>query len=399
MQIKSQKQRIFMAKLDKKIIVTGGGSGGHAHTALSFIQYLEDNFDNTKEQILYIGGNLAMEGEKKGKSIEEKLLEKTDLNYKIIRAGKLQRYFNIRTIYLLLRVFGGLKDSFKVLKKEKPDLIFSTGGYVTVPVCIAGWFLKKPIYVHEQTTTVGLANRISAKFAKKIFITFPESKKNLPQNKTIHTGNLIKKDLFNRKESGETTTVIEKMKKEKKKLPIIYISGGSQGSHILNTTVKDMMTYLLEYYQIILQTGDNKVFNDYDNISKEKQKLSSKIRKRLYITKYINSEEIGYIYKNMDLFVGRSGANTVYELGLLKKLAILIPIPWTRDNEQQKNAELLENLNLAKIIPEGELTPDKLFIEINKIVKIKKKLDKNKIEKIFTKEAGQKIIKEMELNQ
>ncbi len=386
-----------MATLDKKIIITGGGSGGHTHTALSFIQYLETKYTNTKDQILYVGGNLAMEEEKSGKSIEQKILENSNINYKIIRAGKLQRYFNLRTISLLLKTLGGLKDSIQVLRKEKPDLIFSTGGYVTVPVCIAGKIFKIPVYIHEQTTTVGLANKISAKFANKIFITFPQSKKYFPKNKTIHTGNLIKQELLESKKTGEIKRVVEKMKKNKKDLPIIYISGGSQGSHIINTTVKEMLTYLLQYYQVILQTGDNKVYRDYDNILKDKLKLSKKVQDRLHIVKYIEPSELGRIYEEMDLFIGRSGANTIYELGLFKKQSILIPIPWTRNNEQHENAQILKELNLAKIIPEGELTPDKLFIEINKKVKEKNKLNKKKIEQIFIKNSGEKILKEIDL--
>jgi UDP-N-acetylglucosamine--N-acetylmuramyl-(pentapeptide) pyrophosphoryl-undecaprenol N-acetylglucosamine transferase len=386
-----------MEKLDKKIIITGGGSGGHTHTALAFIEHLEKKFPNTQKQILYIGGNLAMEGEKEGKSIEEKILEKTNINYKIIRAGKLQRYLNFRTLVLLSKSLGGLIDSFRILKKEKPHIIFSTGGYVTVPVCISGWILKIPVYIHEQTSTVGLANKISSRFAKKIFISFPESKKFFPKNKTIHTGNLVKEDFFKEKKDGEITNIIKKMKKEKKTCPIVYISGGSQGSHILNTTVREMIPYFIQYYQVILQTGDNKVFKDFDNIFKDKQKLSKKVQDRLHVVKYIDSSEIGYIYKNMDLFVGRAGANTVYELGLLQKPSILIPIPWTRNNEQQKNAEILEKLNLAKIIPEGELTPDKLFIQINKMVKEKKVLNTEKIQKVFIINAQEKILKEMDI--
>lgn len=386
-----------MATLDKKIIITGGGSGGHTHTALSLIQYLETKYPNTKEQTLYIGGNLAMEGEKSGKSVEQKILENSDINYKIIRAGKLQRYFNLRTISLLFKTLGGLKDSIKILKQEKPDLIFSTGGYVTVPVCIAGKLLKIPVYIHEQTTKVGLANKMSAKFANKVFITFPQSKEHFPKNKTIHTGNLVKQELLNPKKTGEIKKVVEKMKKKKKDLPILYISGGSQGSHIINTTVKEMLTYLVQYYQVILQTGDNKVFRDYDNIYKDKLKLSKKVQDRLHIVKYIEPSELGRIYEEMDLFIGRSGANTVYELGLFKKQSILIPIPWTRNNEQYENAKILESLNLAKIIPEGELTPDKLFIEINKKTKEKNKLDKKKIEKTFIKNSGEKILKEIGL--
>ena len=386
-----------MANLDKKIIITGGGSGGHTTAALAFVDYLDKKYSNVKEQILYIGGDLAMEGEKDGKSIEHRILEKTDLNYEIIRAGKLQRYFNFRTIVLIFRVFGGLYDSYKILKQEKPDLIFSTGGYVTVPVCLAAKLQKIPVYIHEQTATVGLANKITSKFAKKIFVTFPESKKFFPKDRTIHTGNLVKREIFKDSDSGEIITVVKKMKRQKRKLPILYISGGSQGSHILNVTVREMIPYLIQYYQLILQTGENKVFKDFENIYKDKQKLSKKIQYRFHPIKYINSEEVGFVYKNMDLFIGRAGANTVYELGILRKPSILIPIPWTRENEQQKNAELLERLNLAKILPEGELTPDKLFIEINRAMKERKDVDVKKVEKVFLKDGAEKILKEMEI--
>ncbi len=384
-----------MAKLDKKIIITGGGSGGHAHTALSFYDHLELKFSNTKEQILYIGGNLAMEGEKNEKSIEHKLLENTEINYKIIRAGKLQRYFNLRTITLLFRTIGGFFDSLKILKKEKPDLIFSTGGYVTVPVCFAGKILKIPTYIHEQTTSAGLANKLSAKFATKIFTTFPQSKKYFPKEKTIHTGNIIKKEFFEEKKSGEVSKVLKKMQKEKKQYPIICISGGSQGSHVINSTVREMLPYAIQYYQIILQTGDNKIFKDHYHLFQDKQKLSKKVQNRFHPVKYIDSSEIGSVYKNVDLFIGRAGANTVYELGLLKKKSILIPIPWVTKNEQEENAKILEDLNLAKIIPEGELTPDQLFIEINKFMKEKKKLDSKKIESIFLKNGVEKVLTEM----
>jgi UDP-N-acetylglucosamine--N-acetylmuramyl-(pentapeptide) pyrophosphoryl-undecaprenol N-acetylglucosamine transferase len=381
-----------MAKLDKKIVITGGGSGGHANAGISFAKFLEKKYSHALEKILYIGGNLAMEGEKNTKSIEERLLEKTKFKYKIIRAGKFQRYFNLRTIVLLFKVLGGVIDSFKILKKEKPDLIFSTGGYVTVPVCFAGWILKIPVYIHEQTITVGLANKLSAKFAEKVFITFVESKKFFPKEKTIHTGNIVNDDLFEKESNGEIVDVMKRMHKERNEYPILYISGGSQGSHLLNTTVREMIPYLIQYYQVILQTGENKIHNDFEILSKDKKKLSEKVRDRFYPVKYFDSSEMGFIYKNVDLFVGRSGANTVYELGLMKTPSILIPIPWSRNNEQHKNAEILQKHGLAKIIPEGELTPDKLLIDINKMMKEEREIDKKSLEQIFTKDAKKKIL-------
>jgi len=383
-----------MPELDKKIVVTGGGSGGHTNTAIAFIEALENKYTNALDKVLYIGGDLAMEGEK-GKSIEEKILKKTEIKYKIIRAGKLQRYFNLQTIRLLFRSIGGLIDSFRVLKKNKPDLIFSTGGYVTTPVCISAWILKIPIYIHEQTINAGLANRISGKFADKIFITFPQSKEHFSTNKVVHTGNIIKKDVLKEKKSGEIAEVIKNMKKNKEKQPIIYISGGSQGSHIINATIREMLDYLVQHYQIILQTGDNTIHNDYKKLNRDRQKLPKSKQDSFYPIKYINSSEVGTVYNNMDLFIGRAGANTIYEIGLLQKKSILIPIPWVNKNEQYHNARVLENLGLTKIIPEGELISDTLFDEINKMLNKEIKVKKEDIEECFPKNSIKKIFKEI----
>lgn len=385
------------SKLNRRIVVTGGGSGGHTNTALAFISSLQKKYTKALDNILYIGGDLAMEGDIKGKSLEHKLLEKTDINFKIIRAGKLQRYFNFTTIKLLFKTIGGFIDSSRILRKYKPDLIFSTGGYVTVPVCIVGWIFKIPVYIHEQTINIGLANKIASKFATKVFITFPQSKKYFPKDKTIHTGNILKEDLFKPKKKGEVAEVIKKMKREKEKYPIVYISGGSLGSHVINTTIREMIPYIVQHYQIILQTGEHPMYKDYEKIVKEKNKLPSKVQERFFPIKYIDSSELGLVYQNMDLFIGRAGANTVYEIGIFKKKSIFIPIPWVGKNEQHENAKVLENLGLSKIIPEGELISDLLFDEMNKLAKKESKPNKEKLEEIFTRKGIDTIFEEMGL--
>ncbi len=221
-----------------------------------------------------------MEGEKNAKSIEHRLLQNTNIPFKIIRTGKLQRRLHPSTILLLLKTFGGIIDSYKILKEFKPDMVFSTGGYVSVPVCMVSWLLHIPIYIHEQTAAVGLANRIASRFATKIFITFPESKQHFPSKKVIHTGNIVREEVFQNTGEGEVIDACKLMKKDK--LPIIYISGGSQGSHIINTVILQMLNYLTQEYQVILQTGENTITKDYEKLLKAQMKLPEKIRHRFY---------------------------------------------------------------------------------------------------------------------
>ena len=157
-------------QLSKRIIVTGGGSGGHISAALSVISSLEEKYILEKNHFLYVGGDLGMEGEKPGNSLEQKLMKGKSFECKYIRAGKLQRSLSFNTIRLLFRTILGLIDSYKIIKTFRPDIVISTGGYVTVSVCLIAKLLKADIYLHEQTATVGLTNKIVGKLAKKIFI-------------------------------------------------------------------------------------------------------------------------------------------------------------------------------------------------------------------------------------
>jgi len=157
----------------KKIAITGGGSGGHISVASGLIQGIKKRDLELYQNLIYIGGDLGMVGEEYGNSLEQRRFKNSDIKTRYIRAGKLQRKFSLSAIKLAFRTILGLIDSFKILKEEKPNLIFSTGGFVSVPVCIAGWLKGVPIYLHEQTATVGLSNRIVGKFAKRVYIAFP----------------------------------------------------------------------------------------------------------------------------------------------------------------------------------------------------------------------------------
>jgi len=384
-------------ELKKRIIVTGGGSGGHVSTASSIIKILQNKYSNFQENLLYVGGDLGMQDEKPGDSIEKRIFSKENFNQKYIRAGKFQRKFSLKSISRLLRVVLGFFDSINIIKEFKPDIVISTGGFVSVPVCIVAKLFKAEIYLHEQTAVVGLSNKIVGKFAKKIFISFPSSEKYFSKDKVIHTGNLLRQEIFNKSGSGPIVESLKEMIEIQEEYPIIYISGGSLGSHCINTTVKDALQPLLQDYQIVLQTGDNKTFNDYDCLNKEKRKLREDLQKRLLLVKYVQNNEIGYLLNNIDLFVGRSGANTVYEMGILRIPSILIPIPWVTHNEQTMNAQILQNVGLAEIMNEGELTPEQLVIKIGSFLKKERKINDQMLKDIFKKDADRKILEYLQL--
>ncbi len=384
-------------QLSKKIIVTGGGSGGHISAALSVISSLEEKYILEKNHFLYVGGDLGMEGEKPGNSLEQKLMKGKSFECKYIRAGKLQRSFSFKTLGLLFRAFLGLIDSYKIIKEFKPDIVISTGGYVTVSVCLMAKLLKADIYLHEQTATVGLTNKIVGKLAKKIFISFPSSLKYFPKERTILTGNLVRPEIFETKAQGNFAENIKNLVGNRDRYPIIYISGGGLGSHLINETVKESLKMLLKKYQIILQTGDNKIFNDYKSILNYKESLEKESQSRFLPVTFIQAKDLGYLLHNIDLYIGRAGANTVYEMGVLQIPSIFIPIPWVTHNEQYKNAEVLVNLGLAEIIQEGELTSSCLLLRIEKFLNKDRTVDKEEIKKIFSIDANKRILKELNL--
>jgi UDP-N-acetylglucosamine--N-acetylmuramyl-(pentapeptide) pyrophosphoryl-undecaprenol N-acetylglucosamine transferase len=383
--------------LTKRIVMTGGGSGGHIAPAQSLLDVLKLQYENAIDQILYIGGNLPMEGEKDGESLEQKVFKDTNMNFVAIRSGKLQRYFRISTITSLFKVIGGVFDAYKELKKFKPDLIFSTGGYVTVPVCFVGWLMRIPIYIHEQTAAVGLTNKITSLFAKRVFISFSASFKHFPRRKTLLTGLPISKAFFENKADDEWNSIITAMRQRMadESKPIITIVGGGQGSHIFNQVVANSLNALLKRYQIIISTGSNEVYKDYEMLVRKKEALPEDLQPCFLPQKYISKRNFGEVLKNSTVVVSRAGANSVYELGILKKRSIFIPIPWVTHNEQEKNARTLERQGFASIILEKDFNSETLLSEIENMVSMV--LPKDFDESLFPTNAAEKIIEELEL--
>ena len=312
-----------MIKGDIKILVTGGGSGGHISVAKALIDAVVEDYNIPKKNIIYVGGDLGMEYEEVGNSLEKRVFKESGFKTYFIRAGKLHRRFSLKRAKFLLRTLLGLFDALKIIKKERPTFVISTGGFVSVPVCIISWLYKTPIYLHEQTASVGLSNKIVGKFASRIYISFKDSLRYFPEEKCIHVGNVVRKDIFQKKITSNTDLEIISLVNTDTNLPFIYISGGSLGSHTINQKIQKELENLLPFFRILLQTGENKIFKDYEEIMKIKGSLRQEYQDRLVIKKYIDKYSIGYVLNNMDLFLGRAGANTVYEIGVLEKFALL----------------------------------------------------------------------------
>lgn len=377
----------------KRILITGGGSGGHVSVASALINAIKHRDQELYNNLVYVGGDLGMVGEAYGNSLEQRRFKNASFKTRYIRAGKLQRHLSFSTIKLFFRTILGLSDSLKILKEQKPDLIFSSGGFVSVPVCVAGWIKGVPIYLHEQTATVGLANRIIGKFAKKIYIAFNSSKKYFNKEKTVLVGNIVRKAVL----ISNVKTVSEEIRKivtNNSNLPLIYISGGGLGSHLLNNRIIEQVDTLLTKYRLILQTGNNQQFKDYEKAQATKQRLNQEKKDRFLPIKFVDDNSIGYIYKNMDLFLGRAGANTVYEIGVHAKPSIFIPIPWVTNNEQYENAKVLKDLGLSEIIDEKEFNnmnlTERFDVENRKLSKndidytaLKNKFPTNAVEKVL----------------
>jgi UDP-N-acetylglucosamine--N-acetylmuramyl-(pentapeptide) pyrophosphoryl-undecaprenol N-acetylglucosamine transferase len=380
----------------KKILITGGGSGGHVSVASGLIEGIKRRYPELYKNLVYVGGDLGMVGEEYGNSIEQRKFKNSEFKVRYIRAGKLQRSFSLSSIKLLLRTVLGLIDSFKILNEEKPDLIFSTGGFVTVPVCLVGMIKKIPIYLHEQTATIGLANKIVGKFAEKIYISFESSQKYFKGKNVKLVGNIVRETITNF-DISKVDSDIRNIATDNTRYPLIYISGGGLGSHIINQKIVEEIEQIVSGYRVILQTGYNQNYKDYEKAIEIKNKLSKDKQEMFLPIKFINEESIGYVYHNIDFFVGRAGANTVYEIGLLQKPSLFIPIPWVANNEQFENAKVLQDLGLSEILDEDTFKKADIKSTIDLYIdKLPRpKLNREELKEKFPNNAIEKVLNDL----
>ena len=327
-----------------KILVTGT----HFTTALAVIEELKKY---KEADIVYVGRNNTMEGDVSS-SVESVVLPEIGIKFISIIAGRLQKSFTPYTIPSLLKIPVGFIQAFFIILVEKPQVILSFGGYVSVPVVFMAWLLSIPIIIHEQTIVTGLANKISSWFADKIAISFSEIE--LSKNsKAILTGNPIRHEVIKYYQGVNVNHPGGDIASHHR-LPVMLVTGGNQGSHVINVAVERCLKKLFKMVSVIHQTGDSK-FKDFERLKKlENEKYK--------VYKWIDN--MGVVMKSVDLVVSRAGINTLAELAILGKPALVIPIPYLYQDEQVKNAEYFEKLGLVRILPQAKLNSETILKSI-----------------------------------
>ncbi|MEK9178152.1 MAG: UDP-N-acetylglucosamine--N-acetylmuramyl-(pentapeptide) pyrophosphoryl-undecaprenol N-acetylglucosamine transferase [Patescibacteria group bacterium] len=346
-----------------KIVITGG----HLSPALAVIEKIPKDWE-----ILFIGRKFALEGDK-SVSLEYQTVNDLGIKFVDINAGRLQRSFSRYTIPSILRIPKAYITTLNVLRELKPDAILGFGGYVSVPVVIVGKMLNIPTVIHEQTLNAGASNKILSKFADKILISWETSFKYFPKEKTELIGNPVREDFFKPTNLPEGSD------------PLIFVFGGSTGSHTLNTLIEKIVRKLLKSYRVLHMTGPM----DYERLSVLSRSLSNS-NKYLAVESF-NPFCMGYVLQNSEMVISRSGINTITELIKFEKPAILIPLPFGQKNEQEKNARFLKELGLAEVLDQKTVTPDALFEVVQKMFL---HLDKYKLRKkgVLRLGASEKIL-------
>ena len=280
----------------KKIVLTGGGTAGHVSPNIALLPYLRD----AGYEITYIGSK---------KGIEKNLIADYGLPYVGISTGKLRRYFDLKNFTDPFRVIHGFREARSFLKKYRPDVVFSKGGFVSVPVVRAAGSLKIPCIIHESDMTPGLANKLCFGSAKKICCNFPETLKMLPSGKAVLTGTPIRAELF----TGEREKGLELCGFSGEK-PVMMVMGGSQGAVSVNKAVRGNLTELLKTFQIVHLCGKGHFDESLANVEGYRQ------------FEYVK-EDLKHLFAAADLLVSRAGANAICEILALGKPSLLIPLP------------------------------------------------------------------------
>ncbi len=320
----------------KRIVLTGGGTAGHCTPNLALLPYLQA----AGFEVAYVG---SISG------IERRLVADYGIPYEPIETGKLRRYFDPQNFSDPFRVIQGYREAHKFLKSFAPDVVFSKGGYVGVPVVHAAHRLHIPCIIHESDMTPGLANKLCIPFAAKICCNFPETMKSIPDAKAVLTGTPIRDELLHgSREAGQAMCGFQDTK------PVLLIIGGSQGASSVNKTVRDNLDALLERFQIVHLCGKDKM----DNLLLTREGY----RQFEYV-----KDELKDLYAMADVVLSRAGANAICELLALKKPNLLVPLPTGR-GDQKLNAASFEAQGYSIVVQDDDL-PDVLLTKLDELLK------------------------------
>lgn len=324
---------------NKTILLTGGGTAGH----VSLNQALIPELKNLGFHVEYIGSKEGIENELIRESFPS-------VPYHPISSGKLRRYFSTKNFSDPFRVGAGLTQALNIIRKTKPVAIFSKGGFVSVPVVMAGRMMSIPVIIHESDVTPGLANKLALPFADHIFTVFKETLSHVPSAKSTCTGSVIRSELMDGSaKKGQEICPFSNG------LPVLMIMGGSQGSAMINSAVRNNLERLLEQYNIIHLCGKGNSMPELD--------VHLNYRQFEYVT-----HELPHLLHMTDFVVSRAGSNSIFEFLALKKPMLLVPLSMQKSRgDQILNANLFKKQGFAHVVEEEELSADRFMEELDRL--------------------------------
>jgi len=311
--------------------------GGHPTPALAVVDELRKN--HAEIDIVFVGRKYAIESERT-LSYEFKGCLERKVSFRELQAGRLTRLITKSSALNILRVPYGFFQALIILLQENPSHVISFGGYIALPVAFWSWILQKPVFTHEQTMKPGSANKLIGFFSQRIFVAFESVLSYFPAHKTQWIGNPVREVVFT-----QTPPPFEM----DTSVPIIYITGGSLGSHSINQHVFALLPDLLSSFTVVHQTGDVKEYGDFERSIKLKREFKKKYPNRYIPLAHISEDDIGGVYHRAEFVVGRSGANTFFELIALQKPAVFIPLPWSANGEQKAHADFFKEHHIGEV--------------------------------------------------
>lgn len=347
--------------MSNKIVFTGGGTAGHVTPNMALIESLQDELWT----IDYIGS---------ANGVEKSMIAAMNIPYHAIRCGKLRRYFSWQNFYDPINMLCGIFQSYCLLRKLKPSVIFSKGGFVALPVVIGAWLNRIPIIAHESDMSPGLANRLSFPFVSKICVPFDVSKKYFKQlDKVDVTGSPIRKQLLSGdKARGLTLCGFTSDK------PCLLVVGGSQGSSALNNCVRQALDSLCEQFQVIHLCG--------------KGHVDPAFTKAGYCQFEYANIELADLFAASEIVISRAGANALYEILALEKPHVLVPLSLKASRgDQLQNARYFEQQGISVVVQEEALSPATLISAVKAVVQKNDEIV-NKIRALNIQSATSNII-------
>jgi UDP-N-acetylglucosamine--N-acetylmuramyl-(pentapeptide) pyrophosphoryl-undecaprenol N-acetylglucosamine transferase len=334
-------------------------SGGHLTPALALLEYALSQ----KDEVVFVGRLYAQE-QTKQLGREKKEIEKRGVKFIPFSSGKIAGLTPWTVCIEIPKVILSFFRAFFILLKERPSVFVSFGGYLAVPLAVAAWVLHIPIVTHEQTRSSGMANKFIAHFASAVAVSYEETIQLFPQNKTHLIGNPIRKQVLNPKVQQPEWF------DNKSNKPLLYITGGSQGSQIINMTVWQVLPKLAQEWMIIHQCGNPTTQMNYKMELEQRRKSLPVAHQANYIvSEWLTEEEQAWIYTHAQAIISRAGANTVQELLILGRPAIFIPLLFAHNDEQTKNAQAVVETGAALLLPQKELGAETFLATLSEFKK------------------------------